>query len=32
MIEEGKIQKSRHNSYVDMYNEIKDIKEWERRK
>ena len=32
MVEEGKIQKSRHNSYVDMYNEIKDIKEWERRK
>ena len=26
MVEGGKIQKSRHNSYVDMYNEIKDIK------
>ena len=32
MVEGGKIQKSRHNSYVDMYNEIKDIKEWEIRK
>lgn len=31
-VEEGIIPKSRHNSYVEMYNEIKDIKEWERKK
>lgn len=24
----GKISKSRHNSYVQLYNEVKDIKEW----
>ena len=30
-VEEGKIQKSRHDSYVAMYNEVKDIKEWERK-
>ena len=29
---DGTIPKSRHNSYVEMYNEIKDIKEWERKK
>lgn len=28
----GEIQKSRHDSYVQMYNEVKDIKEWEIRK
>ena len=30
-VEEGKIQKSRHDSYVAMDNEVKDIKEWERK-
>ncbi|MCD7797761.1 MAG: ribosome small subunit-dependent GTPase A [Clostridiales bacterium] len=30
-VEDGIISQSRHNSYVQMYNEIKDIKEWERR-
>ena len=28
-VEEGKIAQSRHESYVEMYNEIKDIKPWE---
>ncbi len=28
-VKENKIQKSRHESYVAMYNEIKDIKEWQ---
>lgn len=28
-VEEGKIEKSRHQSYVTMYNEVKDLKEWE---
>ena len=27
-VNEGKIGKSRHNSYVQLYNEVKDIKEW----
>ena len=27
-VNEGKISKSRHNSYVQIYNEVKDIKEW----
>ncbi len=27
-LKEGKIAKSRHNSYVTLYNEVKDIKEW----
>ena len=27
-LSENKINKSRHNSYVSMYNEVKDIKEW----
>lgn len=27
-VDEGKISKSRHSSYVQLYNEIKDIKEW----
>ena len=27
-VEEGRISKSRHESYVAMYNEVKDIKEW----
>lgn len=26
---EGKIEKSRHQSYVSMYNEVKDIKQWQ---
>ena len=30
-VEEGKISKSRHNSYVTMFNEVKDIKEWQTR-
>lgn len=28
-VEEGDIAKSRHQSYIEMYNEIKDIKPWE---
>ena len=28
-LEEGKISESRHSSYVAMYNEVKDIKEWQ---
>lgn len=28
-VNEGKIEKSRHLSYVAMYNEVKDLKEWE---
>ena len=28
-LKEGKIEKSRHQSYVTMYNEVKDIKDWE---
>lgn len=27
-VNEGRISKSRHNSYVQLYNEVKDIKEW----
>ncbi len=27
-VNEGKISKSRHNSYVQLYNAVKDIKEW----
>ena len=30
-VKDGKINKSRHNSYVEMYNEVKDIKEWQRK-
>lgn len=30
-LSEGKIHQSRHNSYVQMYNEVKDIKEWEKK-
>ena len=26
-VKDGKINPSRHNSYVEMYNEVKDIKE-----
>lgn len=28
-VKDGKIESSRHQSYVSMYNEVKDIKEWE---
>ncbi len=28
-VENGKIQKSRFESYVNLYNEVKDLKEWE---
>lgn len=31
-VEKGEIKKSRHESYVQMYNDVKDIKEWEIRK
>lgn len=30
-VKDGKINKSRHNSYVEMYNEVKDIKEWQKK-
>ena len=30
-VEDGKISESRYNSYVQMYNEVKDIKEWEKK-
>lgn len=30
-ISKGEISKSRHDSYVSMYNEIKDIKDWQRK-
>ena len=28
MVENGTISKSRHNSYIAMYNELKDVKQW----
>ncbi len=28
-VEDGEIEKTRHNSYVAMYNEVKDIKSWQ---
>lgn len=28
-VNDGKISKSRHDSYISMYNEVKNIKEWE---
>lgn len=28
-VEDGKISKSRHNSYIAMYNDVKDIKQWQ---
>lgn len=31
-VEAGAVSKSRHNSYVQMYNDVKDIKEWELKK
>ena len=31
-VEEGKIEKTRHSSYVELYNEIKDLKPWEIKK
>ena len=30
-VKDGKINPSRHNSYVEMYNEVKDIKEWQKK-
>lgn len=30
-VAEGKVNKSRHNSYVEMYNEVKDIREWQKK-
>ncbi|HHZ06221.1 MAG TPA: ribosome small subunit-dependent GTPase A [Clostridiales bacterium] len=30
-VKDGKISHSRHNSYVEMYNEVKDIKDWQKR-
>ena len=30
-VEEGKIPRSRHESYVSMYQEIKDVKEWQQK-
>lgn len=31
-VENGQISQSRHNSYIAMYNEVKDIKKWENKK
>lgn len=31
-VKNGEIQESRHNSYIQMYNDVKDIKEWELKK
>lgn len=31
-VKNGEIQKSRHDSYIQMYNDVKDIKEWEIKK
>lgn len=28
-VNEGEITQERHNSYIELYNEVKDIKEWE---
>ena len=28
-VERGAISRSRHNSYVELYNAVKDLKEWE---
>lgn len=30
-VKNGEISQSRHNSYVAMYNEVKDIKEWQKK-
>ncbi len=30
-VKDGKISKERHNSYIQLYNEVKDIKEWEKK-
>jgi ribosome biogenesis GTPase len=30
-VERGEIAKSRHDSYITMYNEVKDIKEWQKK-
>lgn len=31
-VDDGKISRDRYNSYVELYNEVKDIKEWEKKK
>ncbi len=31
-VEEGKISKMRHNNYVQMYNEVKDVEKWQEKK
>jgi len=31
-VERGEISRSRHDSYVALYNEVKDIKEWEKKR
>ena len=28
-VDDGEISQSRHQSYIQMYNDVKDIKEWE---
>lgn len=30
-VNNGYISRERHNSYIDLYNEVKDIKEWQKR-
>ena len=30
-VERGEISESRHNGYVEFYNQVKDIKKWERK-
>lgn len=30
-VNNGHISQERHNSYIDLYNEVKDIKEWQKR-
>ncbi len=30
-VKDGRINPSRHNSYIEMYNEVKDIKEWQKK-
>lgn len=30
-VKEGKISESRHNSYISMYNEVKEIKQWQKK-
>jgi hypothetical protein len=28
-VEEGRIEKTRHNSYIELFEEMKDLKPWE---